>query len=67
MADAVGRHVNDAARTHLLSPFAWSDPEKMRELVDEAGFQATTMEIIMLAWVRDVEDGLVHGLVECIE
>ncbi len=46
LADAVGRYVNDEARTNILLPFAWSDPEVMRELVDEAGFQAIQIEII---------------------
>ncbi len=46
LADAVGRYVNDEARTSILLPFAWSDPKVMRELVDEAGLQAIQMEII---------------------
>ena len=45
-ADAARRHVHDEAATDIQSACDWSDPNVIRELVDEAGFQAIEMAII---------------------
>ncbi len=46
-ADAVRRHVSDEAATNLLMVNAWSDTKIIRKLVDEAGFRAIEMRIIV--------------------
>jgi hypothetical protein len=64
LADALRRHVSAEAATSCLSPFAWRDAETIRELVDEAGFCA--IEMTMMVGTIDMPSSA-DSVVEFIE
>ena len=64
LADAVGRHINAEAERSCLSPFAWGDPEVIRESVDDAGFRAVEMSVIESEVRTPSSDEWITGYIE---
>lgn len=66
LADSLRQHVNADAAIDCLSPFAWSDAKKIRELVTDAGFRDIEMEIIESPMRMSSSAGSVSNFIQVI-
>jgi ubiquinone/menaquinone biosynthesis C-methylase UbiE len=61
LVEALRRHVGEPAAQGMASPFAFGDRDRVRALVDEAGFRDVGVHIDVVPLRLDSPEALLHG------